>query len=302
MDKIISETSSHLVQYLCHELIEIIYSYLIGFNTEVLISNNFITTCDNFVNFKINIYNNKIYLPILNGLIIIYDIKTNNTYYLNTNLNFVKSICNIDDNNIIVATLSGLYIYNYNIINGQINVNNIERKLPHKKIIDVYYSNNRIIFSDINHVYVYHLKNNFLFLFFFEFNFYRDSIFLYDEHLYVFFAEKYIINVLDINDRKNDKKILLSSDFFDKITLHDTNIFVNKIYIYIEFFNNIYVFNHDGGFVRKIIIDIPCLNPVFFIDGEKIYFTQKSNNLVNLLILQQKYKMFRNNPLKNWNF
>lgn len=48
---------------------------------------------------------------------IIYNIKTDKTFYLDTNTKKIYSVCNIDDNNIIFSSSSFIYICNYNIIN-----------------------------------------------------------------------------------------------------------------------------------------------------------------------------------------
>ena len=87
MEKFISETVFHLNQYLYDELIKIICSYLIGFNTMSLDFEKSFDISEEFGDYEINIYKNKIYLVIRNnGIIIIYDMVMDKTIYFDTNM------------------------------------------------------------------------------------------------------------------------------------------------------------------------------------------------------------------------
>jgi hypothetical protein len=88
MDIFFDETASYLIDYLNDDLIKVIFSYLIKFNIESLfLEKSYDIPQLSLIN-KINVFNNKIYFPLhFSGLIIIYDMKINETFYLDTELN-----------------------------------------------------------------------------------------------------------------------------------------------------------------------------------------------------------------------
>jgi len=286
MQKTINEATSHLTQYLYDELVCIICSYL-WFNTQSLIfEKSFVIPTQK--RYKINTYNNKIYLYTFgNGQVIIYDMKTNETFHLITNLKNIYSIRNIDDDNIIIGTFLGIYIYSYNIINGKINVISIKRKFENCKITDIYYFENKIIFSTISNIHIYSLAddlNNIC-----KFNLFSESIFLYNEHLYIFNFEKYLIKILNINN-KSERIVSFSLENLNNDIILMPHIFVNETYIYILVQKYVYVFDHDVKIFRRIHFNIPNLNQVFNVDSDKIYLGQNFENSINLKIFQQKFR------------
>ena len=296
MEQFINEAAFYLIKYLYNELIEIIYSYLVKFNTESLAGNLF-SISGNFDIYKINVYKNKIYLPTYaDKIIIIYDMKTHKISQLNTNLRGINSICNIDENNIIVGTINGLYFLNYDIIDEEKFVINSNKEVKNNAIYDIIYFDNKIICLSLLYVSIFYFENNFLKVDFYEkCNCLCDSTFLYNGHVYIYRSKENLIDVINIKNVKNRKIISLSHKNPSRVI---SSTFVDDTCIYIYVGKNINIFDHDGELIRKIKINIPNLNSSFYIDSDKIYLTQKLENSTNFLVLQQKLKY----KYKNTNF
>jgi len=312
MKELVNTITFNLAPYLCGELIGIISSYFMGFNTESLIFEKSFDIKVDPKNCKICVYNNKVYLPIYeNGLIIIYDMETNKTFNFHTNLNSVCSIFNIDDNNIAIASSTGLYVYNYNIIDDKVNIISIDRKneFYNYPIWDIYYFKETAIFSDTD-ICIKSINMNNPICLMHDIHCHHNSIFLHNNHLYFFNSEKNLIRVIDINNFHNitgpqlyilhkegkirkDKTILLSS--LDDIMSDKSSIFVDQTYIYIKISKLINVYNHNGEFIRRININYPDLNNSLYISSNKIYLTQKFGDSLKFLIFRQnfKYRNFR---------
>jgi len=291
MEKLVDNVTFYLSRYLYEELTAIICSYLIGFNTMPLIlEKSFSVFIFNY--YKINIHNNKIYILICeNESIIIYDIKRDETIYFDTKLNNINSLCSIDDNNIILATNKGLYIYNYNIVNKKISILDVKQKFDSYYITEVYYSKNKIIFQTNEKVHIYNSETDFLYCCYYNaLLYYNDYICLYDECLYILDSESYAIDIYNINERKYIGKVSLLFDLSKKgDNVEISKIFVCEAYIYIVFFKYMNVFTHDGEFIRRI--EIPNSNYSFHVDSDRIYQTKKFINSINLSIFQQKFKL-----------
>jgi len=289
MNQIINEAIVQLTQYLYNELICIICSYL-EFNTESLIFEKSFPVVNQSISCNIDFRNNKIYMcSFLEENIIIYDMKTKETFYLDTKLKTMHLICNIDDNNIMVGTLSGIYFYNYNIINKKINIISVKKKLYNYIVTKISYFENKIVVSTLFDIYIYSLKDDSLTTHLCVRDCGYDSIFLYSKYLYVFNYRKYSIKILDIND-KSEKNIILSFEDFKDEELLGVSMFVDNIYIYFFFKELIYVFDHNGKFIRGINFGIPNLSSTFYINLDEIYLVQKIGTSLNLMILQQKFK------------
>ena len=317
MKRLVSKVIHYLGPYLYDELVWIINSYLLGFNTEFLFFEKTIHTMNGLTSFKISVYNNKVYLPIYkNGLIIIYDMGMNKTFYLYTKLEFVRSIYIIDENNIVVSAFLGLYVYNINIINDKVNIISINKKNEFKDhVSDFYFFKESVVFSNCD-ICVKSINMN-THIKLRKFNYCYDSIFLYNNYLYFFNLKKYLIEIIDINDYHNitlfqfdglletkrikkDKIMLLLPKDFDYDMSIKTSIFVNETYIYIKFSKSINVYNHDGKLIRRISINYPYLTEALYVDSNKIYLMQQLDNSFKLLIFKQefKYKKFEKKKKK----
>jgi len=301
MDIFFNDAASDLTNYLYDELINIIFSYLIKFNTVSLFLEKKFHISDYSFNFKINIFNNKIYLPIYqNGLVIIYDMETDETFYLNTNLNKIYSVCNIDDNNIIISSSSSIYIYNYNVINGNINIINREKIYIGSRVYDVYYLRNNIIFRNhYDRLCVHKLGKDTLNFPSDGIGYYFNHIYLYNECLYMFDSSKYMIELINFNNIEKSKTIVLSHENFSSKIFQDICFFVvDETYFYVKSCKYINIFDHIGEFVGTIKIDDIKLEDPFFVDSKYIYMTQFFESGINLLIFKHSIKWEKKNDKK----
>jgi len=270
---------------------------LIKFNSENLVFKKIFHVSNYLCNKKIEVYKNIIYLVMLNGTIIIYNIKTNEIFYLNTDLDSANSICNIRNNIIIMGTRRGLYIYKYNIVDKKIDIINKYHKFKNFNIADIYFFKNNIIFSDFHNVYISNLVNNNRPSNIYKLDSFHDPIFLYGDNLYIFNSKKCSISIININNLQDIKTILLSFKNFDDFALIIYNIFVDETSIYINYENNIIVFDHDGELIRIIKINGSLINASFNIDSDKIYLTRNSKDSVHFLIYQQQKFKYKNKYL-----
>jgi len=279
-----------LNNYLCNELTEIIYSYLVLFNTGILSSEKIYEKTRGIFIDKICFCNNKIYFSIYStGLIIIYDIKKKETLELRTELSYINSFCNIDDNSIIIATQFDLHIYEFNILDGKINIIFKEIYTYFDKILDVYYYNNIIYFIGHFETCVYDRKKR-KHEKLYGGNFSDNVIFLYNGYLYIFDWDTYKIKKININNKKDEKIIELSSKYFNYDKLRVIDIFVDEIQIYIRSFKNIYVFDYCGDFIGRIKTGENNLRSSSIIHKNQIYWIEEIKKHIYLLKYKQKYK------------
>jgi len=285
MDHIIDEVALYVVQYLYNELTEIVLSYLVAFNVNSLIFKKSFGDFEGYDYCDINIYKNKVYLLMCkNGLMIIYDMITDKTIYFNTNLEFIYSFCNIDDNEIIFVTDLYLYIYKYDIIDTKISILDIKQIFNNDNYANLCYFKGNIIFKAGDYINIHNLKYNSVnSLIYDKFSCWMC---LYNEYLHVLSSGDSIIRIYNMNDKKFIKSISLPFDF--SINSHTRNIFVDNTGFYIEFSTYINVFNYDGEYIRRI--DKPYLNSVFHIDSDKIYLVRKFEKSIDVSIFQQKLK------------
>jgi len=254
-------------------------------------------------------FNNKIYLPIYqNGMIIIYDMNTDKTFYLNTHLNKIHSILHIDNNNIIISSSLSIHIYNYNIMGENINIISKKEIYFGSIINDVYYLNNNIIFRNrYNKICLHNLGRYVLKFPSNELGYYYNHIYLYNNSLYMFDSNICLIEIINFGAEKQTKIITLYHENSNSIMFQEVSSFiVDETYFYIKCSEHINIFDHNGEFIGNIKIDGVKLNESFYVDSKFIYMTQIFEKIINLLVFKHniEYTDFEKNNLINnffWN-
>jgi len=138
---------------------------------------------------------------------------------------------------------------------------------------------------------VYDLKKDkIISRFFSEYNYYYNPIYLYNECLYIFRSELFVVKIINFNNIKEKKYIPLSRENLRSVIFHRSSLFVDEVYFYIKFYKYINLFDHTGEFFREIKIDKSNLNESLCVDSKYIYLVQEFQEKINLLIFRHEIK------------